>query len=364
MTKPEERGKFYDFEQLKAIPILDVCRDLLGLELEHKHNGWWCKLRGERTASALLHVDKNTFYDFGISTGGDNIELVKLHFDIDKKEAIQRLAEAFHIQPRTQQKARDSNELADWEWERLGLYADVATKNFVFDAERMSIERMYEISEKYKMPMNELRKKHPKTYERLLKEKAFPFMRQLRNEYYLSIWGRYQTAKSIGNTNLFFAESLQSSFAEDRKFVEQAERALGKAIEGTNIPEQPKRDYDPAKVLESLTNGAIKPTLTEVGYPEMMQAKKDNRCEIEYRTVDYDAYMASPLKDYCPLTGRKYYHSAFLKAGKVVVGYLSVDEKFIGPVLDTIAPKKQPQYRQSSYNQSRQATRQTKDMER
>jgi len=220
----------------------------------------------------------------------------------------------------------------------------------------MSIERMYEISEKYKMPMNELRKKHPKTYERLLKEKAFPFMRQLRNEYYLSIWGRYQTAKSIGNTNLFFSESLQSSFAEDRKFVEQAERALNKAIDGTSIKRQPQRDYDPAKVLESLTNGTIKPTLTEVGYQEMQQAKEDNRCEIEYRTVDYDAYITSSLRDH--------YHSAFLKAGKVVVGFLSVDKKFILPVLDAIAPKPQPKNYSSSYSHSRSASRQNKDMER
>ena len=356
MTTPDESGRFYDFEQLKAIPILDVCRDLLGLELERKHNGWWCKLRGERTASALLHVDQNTFYDFGISTGGDNIDLVKLYFGIDKKEAIHRLAEAYHIQPRNHQNGLNSNELSDWEWERLSFYPDVATKNFTFNLERLSLERMYEISEKYKMPMNELRKKHPKMYERLLREKAFPFLRQMRNEYFLSIWERYQTAKSLGNINLFFSETLQSSFAEDRKFMEQAERALNKAIKGTSIKKQPQRDYDPAKVLESLTNGTTKPTLTEVGYREMTAAAKDNHCKIVYRTVDYDAYMASMLRDH--------YHSAFLKAGKVVVGYLSVDEKFIAPVLDAIAPRQPMRHYQSSYGQTRTAPRQNKDMER
>lgn len=68
------RSNFYDLNRLKQIPITDVAQRL-GVALERRHNGTWCKVRKESVPSTIIHTEKNTFYDFGTNTGGDVISL-------------------------------------------------------------------------------------------------------------------------------------------------------------------------------------------------------------------------------------------------------------------------------------------------
>lgn len=318
-------SNFYDLSQLKQIPITDVCQRL-GIELQCRHNGTWCKVRKESVASTLVHMEKNTFYDFGTNTGGDVISFVGYVTELERKDAIRQLADMYHIEPVNPRNGMSSSELTDWEYQQIGLYGDMATKNFDFDMEHMPIERIYEISNKYAMPMNELKKEHPKTYERIIRQRALPYIRELRNNYFLHVWDRFQMAKAVGNPQLFYSGDLKSAFADDLRALTGAERILERAVKDTGIKLQGKKEYDPAKDLERLSNGEIKPGLSEVGYAEIQAASKKAGCPIKYRTMDYSAYLNSGLN--------QHFHSAFFKAGKVIVGYLDKDWKELQPMIE------------------------------
>jgi len=314
-------GTYYDMDQMRQIPILDVCRNMLHLDCEQKSGRTWCKTRPERTASTLIHEDKNTFYDFGTQEHGDVIHLVSYVWNMDTKTAINALAKAYDIQPQNASTGLDPNELSLWEYEKIGLSGDSATKNFDFNYDHLSIERMYELSRQYDMPMNQLRKKHPKIYEKILRNKSFPYIRDLRNEYYLSVWTHYQMMKAIGKPNLFYAPDHIALFDAQIKELQRAERILNRAIHNTKISPLPDRKYDVAEDLSLLLKGEIKPALGPASYNAMKQAARKEGSAIKYKVFDYDSYIKNMLHY---TDGLQY--SAFLTAGRIVIGYLEKDE--------------------------------------
>ena len=84
-------------EQLKQIPILEVCSTILNITPIKRSNSYWCKCRPEeRTASTRLYIEDNSFYDYGSHEGGDVIELVRYTLGIDFVSAAKLLQEAFH----------------------------------------------------------------------------------------------------------------------------------------------------------------------------------------------------------------------------------------------------------------------------
>jgi hypothetical protein len=323
------RSNFYDLNRLKQIPITDVAQRL-GVALERRHNGTWCKVRKESVPSTIIHTEKNTFYDFGTNTGGDVISFVGYVAELERKDAIRQLAEMYHIEPMNPRTGMASSELTDWEYMQIGIYGDLATKNFDFDMERMPIERVYEISNTYAMPMNELKKKHTKTYERIMRQKALPYVRELRNSYFLHVWDRYQMAQAVGSPQLFYEGDLQSAFADDLRELIGAERILARAVKDTSIKLRDAREYDPVKDLELLSNGEVKPGLSTVNYDEIQAASKETGCPVKYRTMDYMAYINSDLS--------QHFHSAFFKAGKVIVGFLDKDWKDLQPLIEQKKP--------------------------
>lgn len=308
MNKP--RG-FYDLEQIKNIPIVDVCRDLLELSIEKRGNNLWCKSRSERTASTILHPENNTFHDFGTGLGGDVISLVSYVCDIEPASAISMLAEGFHIPRIDQREGMNDSHINDWEYKQIGLHADRATKNFTWDFVRTSIERMYELEEKYAIPMNLLRVKFPKIYEQILKQKALPYLYQLRNDYYLSIRAAYQLVKEVGNTTLFKPEKFDGQI----KQLIKAERIFARACVGTSITFTPITAYDPAKDAEKVSNGIIKPSLGNTTKNQLLSAASAADTQVRYRTMDYSAYIKSDISQHD--------HMAFLKGDVVVVGFLA-----------------------------------------
>ena len=324
-NRATSRGNYYDLTQLKQIPITDVCQRL-GMKLDRRHNGIWCKVRKESVASTLIHTDKNTFFDFGTNTGGDTISFIGYIMSLERKDAIRALADMYHIEPVNPRDGMSSSELTDWEYRQIGLYGDMATKNFDFDMEHMPVERIYEISTAYAMSMNELKKRHPKTYERILRQRALPYVRQLRNNYFLHVWNRYQIAAAVGNSQLFYSGDLNAAFADDLRDLNAAEHILDRAVKDTSIKLRKSMGYDPVKDLDLLSKGEIKPGLSEVGYAEIQAASKKTGCPIKYRTMDYSAYLDSGLD--------KHFHSAFFKSGKVIVGYLDKDWKELQPLIE------------------------------
>jgi len=312
---------YYDLDRIKEIPILDVCRNMLHLDCEQKSGRTWCKTRPEKTASTLLHEDKNTFYDFGTQKHGDVVHLVSYVWNMDTKAAIRALAKAYDIQPQNASAEYDPNELSMWEYEKIGLSGDSATKNFDFNHEHLSIERMYELSRQYDMPMNQLRKKHPKIYEKILRNKALPYICDLRNEYYLSVWTHHQMMKAIGKPDLFYSPDHIALFDTQIKDLQRAERILNRAIHKTEISPLPVRKYDVAEDFSLLSKGEIKPVLGPASYIDMKQAARKEGSTVKYKVFDYDSYVKTMLHY---TDGLQY--SAFLTAGRVVIGYLEKDE--------------------------------------
>ena len=330
-----QTNTFYDLEQLKSIPILEVCQTF-GIPTFPKGNKVWCKLREEKEPSALLHVENNTFYDFGLSNGGDTIALVSSFLDIDRKSGIERLASAFGIEARNPRQGFASDALTDWEYSQIGLYGDLATKNFTFDLGRQSVERVSQLSSKYAMPMNELKKKHPQIFGQLLRDKALPFVRAMRNEYYLEIFSRYSLLKEMGNKDPHLDPDCIKLMdpAEQIEKLRNAERILSRACEKTAISPRPVGEYEVSSDLKKILAGEIRPDMGTTDYFGIQKAAKQQGTSIKYQTVDYGKYMASGQDPEASPGLDSFVHSAFLKEGKVIVGYLECDRAAIKPLLD------------------------------
>ena len=191
---PKENNNFYNLEDIKSIPIEEVCH-CLGLKVEHKGPRIWAKIRNEEDASALLHPENNTFYDFGSQEYGDAIRLVTLTQGLEYKDSIVFLANTFGIKPVNPRKELEDDELSLREYAFIGIYGDMVSKNLDFDSD-MSPKEMFEFAERYSMSVNELRKKEEPELkavyeEKILRGKAMPFIQSLRNSYFLDIWNKY-----------------------------------------------------------------------------------------------------------------------------------------------------------------------------
>ena len=199
-----EHPKRYNLDAIKALPILDVCAHF-GIDVEKRGRNYWCRLRPERTPSTILHTDSNTFYDFGTQEKGSSIDLVCKTQDLTAAQAIRALGAAFQLPEETsQQRHIREHIMRPIDYMRIGLYADLATKNFTFPVDSLPLSKLVKIQRKYCMSMNQLRKEHPKIYNRLLREKAIPYVEDLKNQYYRKVWSHYTLLEMTGNTYLFY----------------------------------------------------------------------------------------------------------------------------------------------------------------
>lgn len=320
---------FYDLEQIKQIPIQEVCQRL-GINLEKKGGSFWCKLRSERTASTKLYTDSNTFYDFGSHERGDNIGLVSTYNNVDRGEAITLIANAFGISPVNPRSGLGVNELTLWDYEKIGLDGQLATKNFDFDLIRQGIDRVSELSARYAMPMNDLKRSYSFIYARLLKQRALPYVRDLRNIYYMDLFGAYNLAKAVGSLDVFHRAVQNGEFAGQIKELQNAERILKRACQGTQIDAWPVGEYNPEQDIEKIIAGTVKIPLGNASYQELKHLSEQEKSPVKYRTVSLDGFLSKTdgLGAFA--------HSAFLKDGNVVVGYLEKDNAQIKPLLDQI----------------------------
>jgi DNA primase len=84
-----------DIDEIRNIPILDIAQRL-GIEI-NKSNKALCFKHSEKDGSLSFNIKKNYFYCFGCRIGGGGIELVKLHQNLEFKEAIQWFKAKFSI---------------------------------------------------------------------------------------------------------------------------------------------------------------------------------------------------------------------------------------------------------------------------
>jgi len=319
----------YDNDILKQIPIIDVAHDM-GLKVTKKGKNYWCSARpDDKTPSTILHPDTNTYKDFGgEGRGGDVIDFVGYVLGKDYLSSKEWLAERYSIKPSKSHGRSSRKDLLPWEYEKIGLYSDRATKNFIFDFDRLPIDTIKELSDRYAMPMNELRQKHPKIYASILIQKAIPHVNAMRNNYYLSVWASNELFKEMNCGIDFFEEQCRNHFFDTSiKELENAEKILYRAGLNTKLKIREPQSYDPIKDLASMKEGALKPQLGTLTYRELQQRSKDNKSPIQYTRIELAEYESNAALEDFP-------HNAFMSKGSVFVGYLESDSNKLQSIFD------------------------------
>lgn len=325
----------YDLSELCAIPILDVC-DYLGLDVEKHGKNYWCKVRPESKASVILHPETNYFYDFGNREHGNNIALVQYaKGGIDVGKAIRELAKAFDIKPSECWEDSFSKPLNNWEYKKIGLYGDLASKNITFPISTASVEELLDLEFAYCLPMNELRTEEPESYRHIIETKAIPYVENKRDYFYMSVWNHYNFLQLMGNGAMFFdSQRTISKFDAETKDLEQAERALYKASLGTGLPVPEPRHYDPQRVLSHLLQGKLEFSLGSVKPEHVSEQARERNCGICERTVSYDAYCAAGLDNHL--------HAAVFNQGKVTMLYPETEKAAFDRAFSPIRKGKSP----------------------
>lgn len=325
-----EKKNIYNKDDLKRIPILDVAADL-GIRVTYRSGKAWCSIRSEdHTPSVLIHPDENTFKDFGTGEKkADVIEFTRRVLGTDFQSACQWLGDRYSIEPINNKaaKKRPWHELEEREYDQIGLYGELATKNFRFDIDRLPVETIASISERYAMPMNELRKKHPKTYSSILVQTAIPYVNNLRTDYLLKIWSADQLFQQMGCKPGFFEEQCRAKyFDKDILALESAEQILYRAAHGTKLKVRQPKKYDPIQDLADMKEGTLKPRMGTISYNELEKRSEKTGSKVRYTPMPFYQYTLNE-------TLREFPHNAFMNNGTVFVGYLSQDhDKFLAAI--------------------------------
>lgn len=309
---------FYNLDDVRNISILDVCEQY-GVLVQKQGKSYFCKLRDEKTASCKLNINTrygyDTFKDFGSGAYGDVITFVQeLRGHKDWQDALDDLAQTFNVQPQNNTDYMQRNELTDLEYKKIGIYGDLATKNFDFDLEKFSLESAENYAKKYTMSVNELRQKHPNKYlYEVLMKRAFPHIHKLRHEYYFGLHTCLSLQKDIlGHFDINkVSEADMDRFKKECKNLIQAESLLKKALKGTGYV-YPFREYDVRLDLQKIYTGEIPIELGVNSYSEIKQEVAVQGVYQRYRSVSLSDYLS--LKEY-GIDSVK--HAAFLKGDKV-----------------------------------------------
>lgn len=327
---------FYNLDQVRSIPILDVCESL-GIQVEkHGNRSYFVKLRDEKTASCKLYLDGkdgyDSFCDFGnCKNGGDVIKFTAEYLGCSWQEALDHLADRFGIPAINNSEYMNRNELTDIEWKKLGVHGDLATKNFDFDLEKYSLESAQKFSEKYAMPVNQLRKDFPNKYVyEIIKKRAIPFVYKMRNNYYFDLYCALSFQRDL--TGHFDINNVPKEDIDrltvDCKRLAQAELLLRKALRGTDV-KYSFRDYDIRLDLQNIYLGKVSFEIGETSYSDLKKESSLQGVDLRYRSVSLGEYLS--LKEYgIDMVS----HAAFLKHDKVNLVFLPEHSELIDKCID------------------------------
>lgn len=291
-------SRSYVLDDVKTIPILDICSEL-GIRVEKKGRGYWCKMRPEKTASVILHPENNTYHDFGTNEHGSSIDFVSSVLSLSFAESVRFLGDTFGLEPESREDARKRHTIMSLtDYSRIGLYGDLATKNFTFPIQHFSIEKLYEIENKYKMSMNQLRKQHPKTYERILREKAIPFVVSQQNLYYLGVWNYYSLLKEMNHTYYFYdSEKTLAHFKDQITELERAEHALKKAALGTSLELPEPVIDDPQRIISHFLDDKLAFSIGTHSREGLRATVGKAPDAVSVQTVSHSAYLQTDMDD-------------------------------------------------------------------
>lgn len=337
------KKSFYDLDQIRSISILEVA-DMCGIDVKKAGRSYWCKLRPEKTASVKLYIDNDTGYDsfcdFGNGNkGGDVIVFVAEAMNMDWQTAVEYLADNFNIEPVNNMDYRTRNELTDYQYEKIGIQGDLATKNLDINLEKYSLESVQKYSDKYRMSVNELRKTYPEFYtNKILMGRAMPFVSNMRNMYYAHLYNHYLLAKSMKISDpTSLDDAFIQKFEKHRAKLAQAEKLLHKAAKGTSMEERLElKHYDVLEDYKGLIEGKIAFQYGVLPYNDIKQAARKNDEVVHYRSV--------PLEDYFKLRRGSLDdipHAAFVRAEKVNLAFLPEHSLEIENCINDLQAQKQ-----------------------
>ena len=323
---------FYDISVIKQIPILSVAEHM-GIDVQKRGKNFWCKVRNENEPSVVLHPDRNSFYDFGNQEHGDVIRFVQYAQDISAGAAIRYLGETFGLKPSMTRQELIDRPLTDWEYSRIGLQGDLATKNLVFPIETASLDELCKMSMAYQKPLNSLCKEDPLVYRELIQKTAVPYVDALRSKYYLSVWNYFHLTFTLGNDSiqLYRSSRLRERFHSDTAALNRAEQVLYRAQRNAGLAPSEPPCHDPVNVVRQLLHGGLTISLGNIDKEGIASLAKSSGCEVCEASLPFDAYFNENLLQFP--------HAATYRAGRVTVYYLSSIQKEIGPFFDALCQK-------------------------
>ena len=250
---------------IKQISLLDLL-DRYGIKVDRNN---FFKVRDEKTSSARFYAETNSWYDFGANVGGDIIDLVKFVEQVNTKQAIQIISTHFALPTQTLENGKKY--LSNNQYKRIGLYGDRASKNYDFRENGQDLfsiytkEQMLRISQKLSIPMNQLFMEYPKTYAKVIRTRAIPFVH---GEYQAYLHSLYTYSQYMNSDNKFDKDftriCAKESFADYQERIE----ILDKAIYGTDITglQHPNFERD----LEQIQKGLIAVEISEYPYRDLL----------------------------------------------------------------------------------------------
>lgn len=329
MKHSGEEQRFYDLTAIKEIPILSVA-DALGIHIVKRGRNHWCKIRNEKDPSVILHTDRNFFYDFGNQAHGDVIHFVQYAMNVSFSEAIRYLGETFGLVPKVTRQELLQRPLTNWEYSRIGLYGDMATKNFVFPIETATTAELSEMASSFRMPLNALQKQEPEIYRELIQKTAIPFVENLRSKYFLDVWNYFHLAYALGDNSirLYRSEKVRERFHEDTKALNTAERVLYRACRNAGLESPEPLRHDPVEVIRQLLHGSLTISLGPADSEDLVKLARETGCEVCNDSLPFFAYFDDRLQAFT--------HSADYQGGKVTIKYLSTDRDNLRSILDEL----------------------------
>lgn len=181
----KEIEPFYNLDKIKEIPLEDVC-NRLGVNTSSKGKKLWCNIRGEKTPSCCINIDKNYWYDFGIATGGDVIKFVSEVEKINTKEAIYKLADMFGIDPENNipNKNKFNLYISNSDYRKIGIEPTRATLNLDINLETQSLDEVIKLEKAFSKSMNELANSNEELFLEVLNKKSIPIIYNNIKNYY------------------------------------------------------------------------------------------------------------------------------------------------------------------------------------
>lgn len=282
----EEPKKFYDLDDLKEIPIEEIC-EAYGIRVYNHNNSLWFSIRNEKAPSVKIYPKTNTFCDFGdTKLSGDGIRLVAILEGIDNTKAIERLANLFGIRPINEYNFSNQYDLTDRQYWKINIRGESAFDNLTVPVVlALPPEILPELYDILSVPMSTLRITNNEIYHLLIKATALPYVKEKKNDYYRRCFTQDLFYKEM-NLDILSKEKYWKELEKNKKQLEDIERIFLLAIDDKELVPYKKVKYDVPNDIMRIRSGKINFEFGNISYSEMKQSEK----ELAFLNVSFREY--------------------------------------------------------------------------